>query len=316
MKIFDCSNSEASLRGKARLYGPKENDILRYLKQYASEFGHLFVQYPDEADVIFTNDIFPEPFPGKRKVKRMDGVFSRADLVHRNDALNQAAREADEVIFISEYSKESYFNLYDPERNSIKSFTVIPNEVDPAVFYPGITHSETPREMIAVASDWSRPEKRLEDLLVLARIAPETNFILVGKFPDIKYPKYPTNNIRFKGYIDTPEKLADTLRMADGMVSLFYKDAYPKTMVQAKYCGLPVFYTASGGQVQMNVTGIPVTDTVEYSFDNSVPRLDPFNIEVGWKDFKCYFAHLKQIAMQYRGRNDFVEMLESYFEAM
>jgi glycosyltransferase involved in cell wall biosynthesis len=312
MKIFDVSNSKASLRNKAALYGPKENDIVRYLKQYAPEFGHQFVQSAEDADVIFTNDIFPEPFLGKRKVKRMDGVFSRADVVHRNEALNRAAQEADSVIFISEYSRESYFNLYDPKRDTIKSFTVIPNEVDPTVFYPSTVISEHPREMIAVASDWIRPEKRLNDLLFLARIAPETNFTLIGKVPEISYPK----NIILKGYVDTPEKLGDALRMADGMVSLFYKDAYPKTMVQAKYCGLPVIFAGSGGQTQMGVAGVCITDTDKYSFDNSVPRLDPFEIEVGWKDFSGYFPGLKQFAMQYKGRNDFVGMLRSYFEKL
>lgn len=319
MKIFDCSNSEDSLRDKARLYGPKENDIVRYLKQYASEFGHQFVPSPEDADVIFTNDIFPKPFLGKRKVKRMDGVFSRVDTIHRNDALNQAAREADSVIFISEYSRESYFNLYDPERNTIKSFTVIPNEVDSTVFYPGKVVQPlqqqphgAPREMIAVASDWSRPEKRLPDLLFLASIAPETNFTLVGKVPEIKYPK----NIILKGYIDTPEKLGDALRMADGMVSLSYKDAYPKTMVQGKYCGLPMIFAGSGGQVQMNVVGVHITDTNEFSFDKSIPMLNPFDIEVGWIYFSGYFTKMKQFAMQYRGRNDFIGMLRNYFDAL
>jgi hypothetical protein len=134
MKIFDCSNSEKSLIGKGRLYGPKENDILKYLKQYASEFDHVFVHSPEGADVIFTNDIFPEPFPGKRKVKRMDGVFSRVDVIHRNETLNLAAQEADHVIFISKYSMESYFKLYDPDRCTLKSWSIIPNEVDPNVF--------------------------------------------------------------------------------------------------------------------------------------------------------------------------------------
>lgn len=312
MKIFDCSNSEESLRNKTTLYGPKDNDVVRYLKQYANEFGHQFVQSAEDSDVIFTNDIFPEPFLGKRKVKRMDGVFSRVDVVHRNEVLNRAAQEADHVIFISEYSRESYFNLYDPNRDTINSFTVIPNEVDPEIFYPGIIHSESPKEMIAIASDWSRPEKRLNDLIVLAEIVPDTDFILVGKVPNIKYPK----NIRFKGYINTPEKLGDALRMADGMVSLSYKDPYPKTMVQAKYCGLPVICAGSGGQTQMNIAGVYITDNDEYSFDKYVPRLDPLKIEVGWKDFNGYFPRLKQYAMKYRGRNDFTRMLKNYFEVL
>lgn len=321
MKIYDCSNSEVSLKAKGksirRDYGPKENDILRYLKQYASEFGHVFVKNPDDADVIFTNDIFPESFPGKKKVKRMDGVFARADMVHRNEALNQAAREADHVIFISDYSRESYFKLYDPDCCTLKSWSTIPNEVDPQIFYPGLDWSSTnyntsPKEMIAVASDWSRPEKRLNDLLLLAEMAPNTDFILVGKVPDKVWPK----NIRFKGYIDTPQKLADTLRMADGMVSFFYKDAYPKTMVQAKYCGLPVLYTNSGGQDQIGVSGIMVPDIKNISFDKTVPRLKVEDILKAWKLFKSSYKDLKEEAKWNGGRDAFVSMLKKYFNVL
>ena len=317
MKIFDCSNSQKSLRDKGALYGPKENDILRYLKQYASEFGHVFV---DSADVVFTNDIFPESFPGKRKVKRMDGVFSRADVVHRNEALNAAAMEADHVIFISEYSRESYFRLYDETRETITSFSVITNEVDPSIFYPGLDWTISsfypePKEVIAVASDWSRPEKRLEDLLVLAEIAPNVEFVLVGVLGKRKLP----SNVRLKGYLATPKDLADALRMSDAMISLFYKDAYPKTMVQAKYCGLPVLYAASGGQIKMGVAGVPVPDTTGpqwFSFDKEVPRLKTKDLEEAWLDFQISFRKTKPAAMQYRGRNDFTKMLRGYFKAM
>ncbi len=339
MKIYDCSNSEASLKAKGRLhcsirrdYGPKENDILRYLKQYASEFGHVFVQCPEDADVIFTNDIFPESFPGKKKVKRMDGVFARADTVHRNEALNKAAQEADHVIFISDYSRDSYFQLYDPDRKTLKGWTTIPNEVDPLVFYPGVENvTDHPKRMIASASDWSRPEKRLEDLIKLAEIAPDVEFVLVGKVPDqwpqqnvslyyngepvsgrIKYPK----NITIKGYIDTPQGLAHELREADGMVSLFYNDAYPKTMIQAKYCGLPVLFAGSGGQIQIGAAGIIVPDIGIISFHELVPRLDPVGLSSAWQVFEFNFKVLKKEATAW-AVNDreiaFKSMLVKYF---
>lgn len=311
MKIYDCSNSEASLKSKSVLYGPKENDIVRYLKQYATEFGHEFVLNSSDADVIFTNDIFPESFNGKRKVKRMDGVFSRMNTIHRNEFLNKAAREANHVIFISDYSKQAYFKLYDPDKVSIKKYSVIPNEVDPSIFYPGLNHSTSnkPKEVIAIASDWSRPEKRLDDLLVLAEMDLETYFILVGKIPNKKYP----SNIRFKGYIETPQKLGDTLRMADAMISLSYKDPYPKTMLQGKYCGLPILYAASGGQPNMKVSGLPVVDFNQFTFDDDVPKLSSEELKESWNYFCSGFKNLKNFAMQYRGRNDFVRMLKNYF---
>lgn len=172
-----------------------------------------------------------------------------------------------------------------------------------------------PREVIAIASDWSRPEKRLEDLLVLAEIAPDVEFVLVGAIGKRKLP----NNVRLKGYIATPNDLANALRMSDAMISLFYKDAYPKTMVQAKYCGLPVLYAASGGQIKMGVSGISVPDTIGpnwFSFDKEVPRLNSKDLEEAWLDFKFSFRKTKPAAMQYRGRTDFIKMLRGYFKAI
>lgn len=338
MKIVDVSNSSLAnprdLGG--RHTGPRENDIVRYLKQYAHEFGHEFVPYMlgGEAqgvkfsDVVFTNDVWPktefwkdnDPFPGKFKVKRMDGVFSRADVVHRNEPLNEAARQADHVIFISEYSMESYFKLYDESRKTIKSFSVIPNEVDPTIFYPGLDQTVSdwysePKEVIAVASDWSRPEKRLDDLLLLAEMAPDVEFVLVGHLERKKLP----HNIRLKGYLGTPKRLADTLRMSDAMISLSYKDPHPKTVVQGRYCGLPMLYTTSGGQNRMGIAGVSIPDVSGsnwISFDTEVPRLNPRYLEEAWLDFRVSFKTTKPAAMQYRGRNAFIAMLRGYFRAM
>jgi hypothetical protein len=44
--------------------------------------------------------------------------------------------------------------------------------------------------------------------------------------------------------------------------------------------------------------------------------LNPFDIEVGWIYFSGYFTKMKQFAMQYRGRNDFIGMLRNYFDAL
>lgn len=318
MLIYDCSNSAASLKNKTHLYGPKENDIIRYLKQYSNEFGHSFVNNPDIADVIITNDIFPSTFFGKRKVKRMDGVFCRKDLIHRNESLNQAAREADHVIFISNFAKENYFRLYDKERKTIKSYSIIPNEADPRVFYPGLDWSSSTglKEVVSIASDWSRPEKRLKELLVLVEISPDIEFVLVGKVPNKKVPR----NVRIKGYIDSPQELANILRMSDAMISLFYKDACPKTMVQAKCCGLPVLFTDSGGQPEIKAVGTIVQDLIwsvdNWAIDKEVPPLDLDKLKNSWELFAFHFEALKKVAMEYRGRTDFVKMLRGYFNAM
>ena len=137
IKIFDCSNSDErpNHRGHG---GPIENDIIRYLKQYCSRYNCSFTEDVLKADVIITNDIFPSSLIGIDipKVKRMDGVFFQEALKNRNDSLNYSAELADHVIFISEFSKNSFFNLY--RGKDIKKHSVVLNRADPRVF----SHSE------------------------------------------------------------------------------------------------------------------------------------------------------------------------------
>ena len=107
-KIFDCSNSaeRPPHRGGG---GPIMNDILCYLHQNAAEYNYEFIDSASNADVIITNDVFPAEVIGLGKplVKRMCGPFWQKEHSKRNERLNVAARIADTVIFISEYSSYS-----------------------------------------------------------------------------------------------------------------------------------------------------------------------------------------------------------------
>lgn len=320
MKFVDVSNTSGDLGGQH--HGPKENDIARYLKQYAAQYGHKVVYRWDEADVVFTNDVFPdtytredgEPFPGKFKVKRMDGIFTHPDKVQRNELLNRAARQADHVIFISRFSAESYFRLYDPKRQSLNAWSIIPNEVDHNIFFPGHQWSDELRVVVASCSNWSRPEKRLPELLYLADLDPEVTFNIIGNIE----PKHLPNNVRMLGYLP-PLQIAQALRDADAMVSLFYKDSHPKTMIQGVYCGLPVLYTASGGQIEIPAVGNRVIDTSAtnwYAFDSeekSVPSLNLSLLADEWTQFKWEYEENKKAAMQFRGRDRFHTMLRNYY---
>jgi glycosyltransferase involved in cell wall biosynthesis len=319
MKFLDVSNV-IDIGGQH--YGPKENDIVRYLKQYAMEYGHKVVYHWEEADVVFTNDVFPdthtredkEPFPGKFKVKRMDGIFTHPDKVQYNELLNRAARQADHVIFISQFSAESYFRLYDPDRTSLKAWSIIRNEVDHNIFFPGHQWSDDLRVVVASCSNWSRPEKRLSELLYLAKIDPDVTFTIIGEV----YHKHLPSNVRVLGYLPTPLQTAQALRDADAMVSLFYKDAHPKTMIQGVYCGLPVLHTASGGQIEIPAVGNRVTDTLInwYAFDSkedSVPSLNLSLLENDWNQFKWEYEQNKSVAMKFRGRDRFHAMLRNYY---
>ena len=112
LRIFDCSNGPARPHHRKISLCPRQNTIVRDLKEYAKYFNCMFTYSPDSADIIFINDVFPDyllDYP-QPKVKRMDGVFQLEGLKDRNEKLNQAAEQADHVIFISLFSSGRSFS--------------------------------------------------------------------------------------------------------------------------------------------------------------------------------------------------------------
>lgn len=312
VKIYDCSNSSErpAHRGTG---GPVTNDIIRYLKQYAHLFSCSFVDHISNADVILTNDVFPKDVVNLSmnlsipKVKRMDGVFFQEDLKDRNLSLNESARIADRVIFISEFSKKSYFELYG---DTLKSYKVIKNQADPKVFHPG-TKVRPLKRFIAYATDWNREEKRLNAIIKFSELFPEFSVYIIGKCPRITWP-YP--HIVEQGYMGNHEKIAKTLKQADAMLCFAYKDACPKTVVQGVACGLPVLYTGSGGVPEIVFSGVMVPDSNSFCFEEKIPELNESYIKEAGEKFKQDFECLRDKAML--APNNFYEMLEGYFDTL
>ena len=306
MQIFDCSNQDQRLNHRG-CGGPRENDIMRYLKENALRFGYSFTSYLTDADIAITNDIFTKEVAESSipKIKRMDGTFYQEDLKHKNELLNEAAMKADEVIFISEYSKRSFKELYglSPYTNE-----VILNCADTKIFYP-----KAPDEMfklptfVAMASDWSRPEKRLGALLRLAEAKPGWHFKLIGKC----FCNVPANVERLD-YIDHPKDIADIMFQSDGMISLFYKDACPKTLCQGVACGLPILYADSGGQSEIVLSGVPVRDNKEIGFEIDQCHISTADLVAAADRYYMNFNKLSEDAMHFDVGN-FEYMLWQYF---
>lgn len=165
IKIYDCSNSNERPIHRQISLCPKQNSIVKDLKKYAKEFNCEFISNYKKADILFTNDIFPSHLINSKlpKIKRMDGIFQTNDLKSRNKMLNNSAKASDFVIFISNFSKDSFFKLYNI---TLSHYTVIHNFIDNNIFYP--TKQPT-KEIIfsACCSNWERPEKRLTSLIAL-----------------------------------------------------------------------------------------------------------------------------------------------------
>ena len=317
-KIYDCSNS-ADRPIHRNGGGPKANNIITYLKDFAHKYDCIFTEKFVEAEVAITNDVFPDFVANSsiRKVKRMDGVFFLESLKERNEPYNKAAQIADHVIFISEFSKCSYFELYS---NNIKSYSIAVNRAGHE-FYPdknkNINEKLSPIA-VAVASDWSRKEKRIDDIIKFAEYLKDhgkpmqkTGIFLIGKY-DGKVP----DNIIKCGYISSHNETANIMRKCDYMVNFSYKDPCPKTVAQGVSCGLPIFYANSGGTKEMIYAGIGVPDQKSIKFEEDIPPLNFADILENWNVFIRNLKELSNCAKNFDGQSAFETMLSNYFDTI
>jgi hypothetical protein len=306
LKIFDVSNS--SSRPNARgLGGPVENDIVRYLKKYANKFNCEFTTSECEADVIFTNDVFPKEYT-QPKVKRMDGIYSRADLINRNEMLNISAKQSDCVIFISEFSKNSLEVLYSEVK--LKKSTIILNAVDDSEFFNLNLKKDDKISLISTANNWSRPEKRGELILELANKYKNIKFNLIGSL-NCNVP----NNINLLGYINNYQQMNYELNNANGFIYLGFNDPAPKTVCQALNCQLPMLLTNSGGNVELaGEFGCYVNESnINPIFHHTVPNL---NIDSIYDVFDLFILKLEKEenkVKKFNPKENFLTLLESYF---
>lgn len=297
--IHDCSNSKE--RPEHRGFGgAKENGCVSILKKYAHLFNCEFINSPQDADVVFTNDVFPRDIPrDRKKVKRMDGIFWQSDYLDRNEKLNHAAQIADHVIFVSEYSRRNYYQLYgDPLKNE----SVALNWVDTNVFYHGSRLRDKPERWLAVATSWERPEKRYNELAVFRSMI-DGELTCIGKHGDIDYLEQ--------------DELAELMRNSDAFVNFSYRDASPKVVAEAVSCGLPVLYANSGGVPELVPFGVGITDCEFCGFYNKPFSINQNEIKIGYAHFVKQYRKLKDAAIKTSIPKDrFVNMINHYFKIL
>lgn len=306
LRIFDCSNSveRPPHRGGG---GPRMNDVVRQLKENAPFLDLCFVESPHDAQVLFTNDVFPSSLFSLElpRVKRMDGIFSQEHLLSRNLPLNTAAQTADITLFISEFSKKSYEALYGPLPNS----RVILNTADPRVFYSSKKSYKKSAclKLIAVATDWKREEKRWDDTLSFARRhLADVHLVVVGAPPEGDIP----SNVELAGYLADYSAL---LRDVEGMLCLSYKDAAPKTVCQGLCVRLPVLYAQSGGVEELvQGAGVGIPDVNAIQVERAIPSLDPKAVDLALDRYKRDFWRFKTLLEGRDFENEFFAMLKGY----
>ena len=310
-KIFDCSNSKSRPQHRGG-GGPIQNDIMRYLHENDEDYYFKFIDDPKEAEVIITNDVFPKKIVDLHRplIKRMCSPFFQRELSSRNGKLNAAAKLADEVIFITEYSKSHYISRYG---NNLANYVVVTHWVDPKDYYVDPTVKKNDKFTLgACATDWSRPEKRLQDLIEFARVFPDVQIVLIGKTDQ----ELPDNFVK-TGYLLDPSSVNYMLNNCDGFINLSYRDAATKTVPQAINCGLPVLFADSGGVSEMvKGYGTPIKDSQSLKIEDSIPSLDVYEMIKSFAKFRKDFDSIKRELESFNAKLAFTKMLDGYFSTI
>jgi hypothetical protein len=216
--IYDCSNSTERPKHKGG-GGPVQNDVMRYLRDNAAAYGYRFVLNLGDADVVITNDVFTDKTLrfGRVRVKRMCAPYWQDEFQDRNKPLDEAARQAHVVIFITDYSKKEY-EFRNPK---LKDSCVALHWVNPDVFKNMKTDKRERFTFAACATDWNRPEKRFYEIALAAQMFPHCDFLIIGRLSDEKIALMPKNCISI-GYIEEPRMIAKALNSCHAFINLSY----------------------------------------------------------------------------------------------
>jgi glycosyltransferase involved in cell wall biosynthesis len=185
---------------------------------------------------------------GARMVHRVDGpigVYRGFDDGTDERIARINAELASATIFQSRFSLEKHRELGIELRDPV----VVPNAVDPAIFYPPSSRDPLEgRRVRVIATSWSdNPRKGGETLAWLDRNVDHTRFELTfaGRRPPVDL-----EHVGVVGPLDSGA-LADLLRTRDVYVAPSYDDPCSNALLEALACGLPAAYRDSGGHPEL-----------------------------------------------------------------
>jgi len=188
-----------------------------------------------------------EPPAGARVVHRVDGpiqLYRGADDGADARIVELNGRYAHATVFQSRYSLDAHRELGIELREPV----VIPNAVDPAIFYPPSQREPLAgRRVRVVATSWSdNPNKGGETYAWLAGEIDRDRYELtfVGR------ASVPVEAARVLDPLPS-EELAEVLRGQDVYVAASLHDPCSNALLEALACGLPALYVRSGGHGEL-----------------------------------------------------------------
>ena len=228
--------------------------------------------------------------PECRVVHRVDGPLS----VYRgqDDGTDQLigrlnAELAHATVVQSRYSLEACRQLGLEFRNPV----VIPNAVDPRIFYPQIRRDSVGRRVRLISTSWSsNPNKGgdvyawLEQRLDWRRF----EWTFVGRTP------VPFERIRVVPPVGS-RQVADLLRAHDVFVFASRHESCSNALLEALACGLPAAYVASGGNAELvGEAGIPFADD-----EDAAPAVERLAAELEERRARISIPSLAEVTDRY-----------------
>lgn len=206
---------------------------------------------------IFNRNLLPRDFIAYCKEQGSKIVWWQHDIVDTKYLPDDTFRQVDKIVALSEYCKSTFSDFYDIAPNK---FVVIPNGIDPEVFYPGEYEQRNPRLFIT-ASAMIKGFTSLETTYTnLQRFDPEIDFRIYSsqKLHGLQNSDIQQKFLDHMGTIGahiyapmSPKSLATVMRKA---WALLMPNTYPEIcsnlLLQARACGLPVVASGIGANSQ------------------------------------------------------------------
>lgn len=180
-------------------------------------------------------------------IHRVNECDKRKESVFMDKILKEVNSVADHTIFISEWLKD-YFKC---DWNLSENYSVIPNAADSKIFYPqyDCLHKKNKAFTIVThhwSNNWMKGFKhyQLLDKYIDDGKLPDTNFIIIGRWPE---------DIKWKSAITIPPcngtKLANILRTCNLYITGSLWEPCGMHHIEGAQCGLPLLYHQDGGGI-------------------------------------------------------------------
>lgn len=232
----------------------------------------------EQLDILHVHYAVPHATAGflAREMAKPDHPFKLVTTLHGTDItlVGQEAsfftvtkfsiEQSDAVTTVSEYLRRETLDKFGCEGCSIE---VIPNFINPTVFYPGTEgacrrHLAPPGSKVLIHISNFRPVKRVVDVVqIFAKVREKAAVVLimVGDGPDRPLAEAEVErlelaeHVQFLGNVDA---VADLLRCADVFLLPSSSESFGLSALEAMACGVPVVASDVGGLNEVVLGGI------------------------------------------------------------